>query len=207
MTWRAVGAAYDGRAEEYVEKLGSLDQMAEEDRGSITSWRERVTGRILDAGCGPGHWTAALSYGTSASAASAGVIGIDASAGFLASASDRFPGLGFARGDLAALPLASQSVDGILAWYSLIHAEPAALPAILGEFARVLAPGGSLLLGFFDGPPRTAFDHAVTTAYYWSGAALGDLLVSYGFTVERTATRQDPGPRRRHGELVATLLA
>ncbi|MBD1544477.1 hypothetical protein G9E11_19985 [Arthrobacter sp. IA7] len=49
---------------------------------------------------------------------------------------------------------------GILAWYSLIHFEPAELPLILGEFARCVKPGGSVLLGFFDGPAGEPFPHA-----------------------------------------------
>ena len=118
-----VAAAYDTRADEYVERLGSVDQMAPQDRETIGSWRDGVTGRILDAGCGPGHWSDVLGAG------GRDVIGVDGSAGFLASARRRFPHVPFAQGDLAALPLATSSLDGVLAWYSLIHTPPADLPA------------------------------------------------------------------------------
>ncbi len=47
---------------------------------------------------------------------------------------------------------ASDSIGGVLAWYSLIHHEPSTIQRALGEFARVLRPGGGLLLGFFVGP-------------------------------------------------------
>src|SRR3546814_4172280 len=60
-------------------------------------------------------------------------------------------------------------------WYSVIHAPPAELPQILDEFGRALAPGGSLLMGFFAGEAGVMFEHAVTTAYYWSAEALTDL--------------------------------
>src|SRR3546814_14235427 len=90
-------------------------------------------------------------------------------------------------------------------WYSVIHAPPAELPQILDEFGRALAPGGSLLMGFFAGEAGVMFEHAVTTAYYWSAEALTDLLHSRGFTVEHEETRRDTDARRTHGELRATV--
>jgi SAM-dependent methyltransferase len=194
-----VATAYDSRADEYIERLGSLEQMASQDRATIASWRDGIAGRILDAGSGPGHWSDVLSVGSRRD-----VIGIDASARFAASARQRFPHVGFLVGDLAALPLATGSIGGILAWFSIIHTAPAGVPGILSEFARVLIPGRSLLLGFFDGDAGTPFDHAVTTAYYWSAEALGALLAQHGFVVERAAARHDPGVRRQ-GDLIATL--
>lgn len=141
---RRRAAAYDSRAEEYVEKLGSVQQMADLDRLTITRWREAIGGRLLDAGCGPGHWTDVLSERGRRDAG-----GIDGSARILGSARRRFPGNRFVAGDLSALPFASQSVGGILAWHSVVHAPPAELPEILDEFTRALTPGGSPLQGFF----------------------------------------------------------
>lgn len=196
-----IATAYDSRAEEYVAKLGSVEQMAWQDRETIASWRDEIAGPILDAGSGPGHWTDVLSVGGRRD-----VLGIDASARFAASARQRFPHVGFLVGDLSALPIATGSVGGILGWFSIIHTAPAGVPGILREFARVLIPGRSLLLGFFDGDAGAPFDHAVTTAYYWSADALGELLAQHGFVVERATVRQDPGVRRQ-GDLIATLQA
>lgn len=197
-----VAEAYDSRADEYVEKLGSVQQMATRDRDTIETWRDGTPGRLLDAGCGPGHWTAVLGDGGRRES-----VGIDGSRRILESAHRRFPGTRFVAGDLAALPIGSRSVAGILAWYSIIHTPPADLHQVLGEFRRALAPGGTLLLGFFVGEPGTAFEHAVTTAYHWSAEALTDLLHPLGFVVERAETRNDPGARRTHGELVGGLTA
>ncbi|WP_067436620.1 class I SAM-dependent methyltransferase [Nocardioides jensenii] len=198
-----VAAAYDERSDEYIERFGAVEQSALTDRATIEAWGDLVAGRILDAGCGPGHWSDLL-----AGDGRREVVGVDASAAFIKSARQHFPGLPFARGDLAALPLAKRSVGGILSWFSIIHTAPEGVPAIMREFARVLTPGGSLLLGFFDTEAGVdagvAFDHAVTTAYYWSAEALGELLTPHGFVVERAAARQDPGARRV-GHLVATL--
>ena len=199
MTMTEIGAAYDGRAAEYIDLFGTIDKLAERDRETITTWRDTTTGRLLDAGCGPGLWSQELT-----TRGVREVVGVDASAEFVAAARARYPEVSFERADLAALPLEDRSVGGILAWYSIIHTPPTDLPAILDEFARVLTPGGSALIGFFDGEPGEAFDHAVHTAYYWSTEALGDLLAPYGFIVEQASARQDPGARRRQGDLVAT---
>lgn len=198
MTMTEIGAAYDARAAEYIDLFGTTDKLAERDHKTITTWRDSTTGPLLDAGCGPGLWSQELTSGVR------DVVGLDASAEFVAAARARYPEVSFERADLAAIPLEDRSIGGILAWYSIIHTPPADLPAILDEFARVLTPGGSVLIGFFDGEPGEAFDHAVHTAYYWSADALGDLLSPHGFIVERASARQDPGARRRQGDLVAT---
>ncbi|GAB7006461.1 hypothetical protein JCM18899A_39340 [Nocardioides sp. AN3] len=82
-----VAAAYHSGAEEYIGKLGSIHQMADRDRLTIVLWRDGTGGRLLDAGCGPGHWTDVLSEGGRRE-----VVGIDGSTRFLESARDRFPG-------------------------------------------------------------------------------------------------------------------
>ncbi|MET8518804.1 class I SAM-dependent methyltransferase [Nocardioides sp. NBC_00163] len=202
MTMTEIGAAYDGRAAEYIDLFGTIDQLAERDRETITTWRDTTSGRLLDAGCGPGLWSQELT-----TSGVREVVGVDASAEFVAAARARYPEVSFERADLAALPLEARSIGGILAWCSIIHTPPADLPAIFDEFARVLTPGGSVLIGFFDGEPGEAFDHAVHTAYFWSAEALGDLLEPNGFIVEQTSARKDPGARRRQGDLVARLVA
>lgn len=191
-----IAHAYDARAEEYVDEQGSVDRLAERDRSTIEQWRDGRDGRLLDAGCGPGHWTDLLADGGRRD-----VLGLDTSRRFLESARRRFPGSWFVAGDLARLPIGSRSLGGILAWYLIIHTPPADLPQVLAELARTLAPSGSLLLGFVDGEPGTAFDHVVTTAYHWDAEALTELLRPLGLVVEHTATRRDPGARRAHGEL------
>ncbi len=185
-----VAAAYDARAEEYADLLGSVDQMAPEDRAAITGWASSRDGRLLDAGCGPAHWTDLLGRQRRG-----GVIGVDASPGFLTGARRRFPQVPLLRADLRALPFADASYDGVLAWFSLIHVRPDEISDHLAELARVIVPGGSLLLGFFDGEPGRPFDHAVTTAFTWSSPALADLLRPHDLEVVRSTGRHDPGRR------------
>lgn len=200
----AIAAAYDARAEEYVALAGAVEQMDARDAAAIARWRDDTQGLLLDAGCGPGHWTGFLAEDGRE------VRGVDLSAEFIETARRRHPGIAFDLGSFRDLQIESGSVGGILAWYSLIHTAPEDLPGILGEFARVLAPGGSLLLGFFDGEPREPFAHAVAPAYFWSAEVLGELLADAGVEVVTTETRgREPGEIsvRPHGSLVARICA
>lgn len=196
-----VAAAYDSRAAEYVAIGGRIEQMDERDVALIRRWRDETPGSLLDAGCGPGHWTQLLRDGGSRDAG-----GLDVSAEFLRFARENHPGLRFQLGSFDQLPQREASVGGILAWYSLIHTDPDEIPAVLTEFARVLVPGGSLLLGFFAGAPREPFDHAVTTAWYWSADVLEELLADAGLDVVfREAREREAGEisARPHGALIA----
>ncbi|WP_067201498.1 hypothetical protein [Microbacterium sp. XT11] len=87
---------------------------------------------------------------------------------------------------------------------------PDDVPEVLAEFARVIAPGGSLLLGFFDGAPREPFAHAVAPAYFWSPEALGALLENAGLTVAAVEQRgRAPGEAsaRPHAAVTAVRAA
>lgn len=122
------------------------------------------------------------------------MIGVDASAGFLASAHERFPQVSFARAELDAPPLATASVGGVLAWYSLIHTPPTGVPAILRELARVLTPAGSLLLGFFDGRRRpTVRPHGDDVVPL---VRPGARFTAFGARVCRRTGSGPPGSRR-----------
>lgn len=192
-----VGAAYDARAEEYTALLGTPDRLAAVDVARVRRWRDATSGPLLDAGCGPAAWAQVL-QGADARV----VVGVDLSGRFLATARRRCPRLPLLRGSLAALPLRDAAVGGVLAWYSALHTPPAELPQLLGELGRVLRPGGSLLLGFVDGPAGEPFDHAVLTAWTWTTEALAPLLDAAGLAVVEHEQRRDPG-QRPHGALVA----
>ncbi|GAA1813922.1 class I SAM-dependent methyltransferase [Nesterenkonia flava] len=191
-----VSAAYGARAAEYIAALGSLDAMAYKDVETITDWADGLEGLVLDAGCGPGHWTKLLqSRGVS-------VRGIDMVPAFIRHASRRYPDVSFQLGTLESLPAAAESLGGILAWYSIIHTEPQEVPGLLEGFFRSLRPGGSVLLGVFEGPDLRPFDHAVAPAYTWPVPEIRHALLGAGFRVSRTVTRQDQGSRP-HAALIA----
>ena len=181
----SVRAAYGVRAAEYTRVLGSVEDMHEKDRERIGRWAASIGGQLIDAGCGPGHWTDFL-YQRGAS-----VLGIDLVPEFIESARVRFPEVPFRVASFRNLDVPDGSLHGVLAWYSLIHVPPDELPLVLREISRALTQGGQLLVGFFNGPPGDSFPHAVTTAYYWSPEHMGNLLSKAGFEVLDVETRHD----------------
>jgi predicted methyltransferase len=93
------------------------------------------------------------------------------------------------------LPLDDGVLDGIVAWYSIIHLPPAQLPVAFAEFHRVLVPGGSLLVAFQvgDKPLHVAqpFGHAVSLDFRrLSPDHVADLLSQAGLIVDASLVRE-----------------
>ncbi|MGS0562167.1 class I SAM-dependent methyltransferase [Microbacterium aurugineum] len=191
--------AYAARAAEYTGRLGDIGQMDAVDRQCIATWSDGIDGRICDAGCGPGHWTAFLAE------RGHDVEGIDLVPEFIASASARFPHVRYRVASLADADVEPGSLGGVLAWYSLIHAGPEALPVLFSAIRRALHSGGGLLVGFFDGPDGEPFPHAVTSAYLWSIPGLTLLLERAGFSVVDCDARVQDG-RRPHASISAIAV-
>lgn len=196
MTVEHARRAYGARASEYIDVLGSIAATDQRDQETIRTWAAGLSGRIIDVGCGPGHWTQWLHQ------QGFEVDGIDPVPEFVDRARRQHPEVAVEVGVAASLDAVDSSVAGILAWYSLIHLEPGAVALVLEEFARALCPGGGLCVGFFEGPELAPFDHAITTAYFWPIPRLVSVIEQAGFTVATTTSRTDPG-RRPHAAIVA----
>ena len=208
----AVRSAYSSRAAEYAAALGSTNAVHPADLGLVSRWADELDGPVLDLGCGPGHWTAFLAGrgghsgrdGHSGHAPLGGldVTGIDPVPAFVEHARRMYPGVHYETGSAEDLRADDASLGGVLAWYSLIHHSPDAIDGPLREIARVLRPGGRLLVGFFEAEALGPFEHAVVTAWRWPVAELAARLEAAGLTVLGTTTRTDPGSRP-HAALIA----
>ena len=100
---------------------------------------------IADVGCGPGH-VAAWIAGRGGAA-----VGIDLSAGMVAAGRRAYPGIEFREGDFLDLPASDGEFGAVVAFYSVIHLEPAELAPAFREICRVLRPGGLVLVSFHVG--------------------------------------------------------
>jgi SAM-dependent methyltransferase len=95
-------------------------------------------GNALDAACGTGRYASYLvAHGHR-------VIGVDSSADMLVRARARVPQARFLRGDLRHLPLPDGTVDLVVSGLALAHVP--VLEPVMAEFARVLHPGGHLVI-------------------------------------------------------------
>jgi len=130
-----VRRGYDALGDRYAVERGDDDHLGRLLEGLSDP-------RVLDAGCGPG---------TPGIDAVERVVGLDLSREQLRLARERQPGARV-QGDLGALPFAAGSFDAVVACNSLIHVPVEEHPAVYGEFARVLHPGGRLLLTEGTGP-------------------------------------------------------
>ncbi|PPK98323.1 methyltransferase family protein [Kineococcus xinjiangensis] len=164
---------YDTIAEDFARLLPGLDAETALDIAMIDDFAARCAaaqlGPVLDAGCGTGRVSAHLA------ARGLDVSGVDLSPGMVDLARRTRPHLRFDVGALEDLPATDATLGGLLAWYSLIHTTPDRLPAIVGEFARVLRPGAWLLTAFQAGDGRRV-----------------EITSAYGHPVELTNYRHDP---------------
>jgi SAM-dependent methyltransferase len=150
--------AYDIVAADYAHLLQSELARKPMDWAVIAAFSELVTAtgnrRVADIGCGPGRVTAHLdSLGLEA-------FGIDLSPEMVAVARQAHPSLRFEEGTMEALELESGLLGAVVAWYSIIHTPPERLAGVFQEFARVISPGGYLLLSFQMGDEPRHITHA-----------------------------------------------
>ncbi|MEV8535476.1 class I SAM-dependent methyltransferase [Streptomyces sp. NPDC051211] len=195
--------AYDAVAVRYAELVRNALDALPLDRAVFAAFSELVlttgAGPVAELGCGPGWVTAHLrDLGLE-------VFGIDLSPVMIDLAREAYPDLRFEVGSMDALDLADGKLNGIVSWYSVIHTPPRNMPSYFAEFRRVLAPGGHLLIGFFEseGEPVTPFDHKVLTAYRWPIDDLAGLAGEAGFVEVGRMLREPQGEERfRRGHLL-----
>jgi len=190
--------AYSSVAARYVD-LFDRGWPAQEDDGDLALVERHLLGLpgpVLDLGCGPGQWTAHLH------ARGADVTGVDVVPEFVAHARAAHPGPAFMLGSMTGLAVPAHSVAGVLSWYSTIHLPPAELDGALAGFRLLLAPGGTLVVGFFDSDDGVlTFEHRVAPAFRRPVDVFAERLGAAGFTeLER---RQRRSPERRYAAIAA----
>jgi SAM-dependent methyltransferase len=117
---------------------------------------EHVDHRVLEVGCGTGHWLQSLgSRGIR-------VAGLDPSAQMLARAKAKAPGATLAQGSAERLPWATESFDRVFCINALHHFKDKV--AFLTEAVRVLRPGGLMMTVGLD--PHAGVDQWYIYEYF-----------------------------------------
>ena len=191
----SIRANYDRLAEEYTKHVAGELANKPLDCEFLVRFADSVRGRgpVCDMGCGPGHIARFLHD------AGANVSGLDLSPRMLAEARRLNPSVDFREGNLLALDLADGSLAGITAFYAIVNIRIDALPQVFAGMARVLAPGGLLLLAFHIGgerlQPESLWGIAVDMDFYFfDPREIERLLVAAGFTLEETIEREPYSP-------------
>jgi len=173
-------AVYDAGAGEYAARFG----LKPEDDAAFAAFTAVLPeGPVLDLGCGPGTWAAALI------AAGRAVEAWDASPGMVQAARARGVPARVATFDA----LDGEGVHaGIWANFSLLHAPRADLPCHIAAIARALVPGGILHLGMKTGT-GAARDGLGRLYTYVTEAELTGLLTGAGLSVLSRRTGESVG--------------
>lgn len=133
-------AAYDAGAEAYAQDWHA--QPAPSDLHAVVR-RFFRPGCTADIGCGSGRevaWLCANGFPA---------IGYDASAGLLAQARARYPGLTFEIGELPGLAgIADAGFDNVLCETVIMHLPAAAIAPAVRRLTAILKPGGILYLSW-----------------------------------------------------------
>ena len=201
--------AYDANLDAYVQFAGTELSAATETpsdldalRAFVEHVRGRPAGRVADLGCGPGRVAAFLaSHGLE-------VLGLDVSPAMVKAARLAHPHLVFEEGRLTAVPVLDRSLAGAVCWYSIIHTPPDQLDDVGAELARVLGPGGHLLVAFQAGEgeaeERTYASGARLIFYRHDPGAVARVLTGVGMLVDDVVIRE---PHFEHESTPQALIS
>jgi SAM-dependent methyltransferase len=142
---------------------------------------------VLDVGCGDGARTLAN--------LPSDAVGVDVSRRGLELATAEVPGARLAQGDMTHLPIAADSVDAITAYHAVFHVSREDHAAVYDEFARVLEPGGRLLMTLPTGRFETVRRGWMGGEMFFSAPgerATLDALADAGFGDVERVTADDP---------------
>lgn len=200
--------SYDRLADEYARRIFNELEHKPLDRELLTRFAAQVAGRgeVCDMGCGPGHVTRYLSD------SGAAVFGLDLSPAMVEQARRLTPGISFQEGNMLALDFPSGTLAGIAAFYSIVNIPEESLPLVFQEMARVLQPGGLLLLAFHVG------DEALHSKELWGRPISMDFfffqpssirlhIESAGLQIEEIVERDPYAPEVEHQSRRAYIFA
>ena len=187
VAWDFLTSSYDAVATKYEARFeDEFDDKPRDHEDLLEALARSVEDPVADIGCGPGQ------IGAFVRQQGRRVIGIDLSPEMAKLAKLRLDAALVA--DMRALPLRRDSVGGLVAFYAVIHLRRAELDATLGEFHRVLRPGGRVVLSTHEGARRRRARRAPPRTHSLRGDAVR----------ARRARRSEPSGRARGDRSRAT---
>jgi SAM-dependent methyltransferase len=185
---------YDRLAKEYANHL--FDELRHKplDRELLDRFAEQTRGRgeVCDLGCGPGYVARYLRD------LNVSVFGLDLSPGMLEQARRLNPDIPFREGNMLSLNIASETLAGIAANYAIVNIPKESLAFAFQEMARVIKPGGLLLIAFHIGDDAVQVDELwgkpITMDFFlFKTEEIRKALEAAGFAVDEVIER-DPYP-------------
>ncbi|WP_410665358.1 class I SAM-dependent methyltransferase [Amycolatopsis sp. lyj-84] len=144
---QTVQDVYEQLAAEYDERIpgvGHADDMFTDSEMRFLMAKVHSGTKVLDMGCGTGRFTIPLAL------AGARMTGLDLTAAMLDQARTKAKAAGvdidFRQGDMASLPFPDNSFDVVTSMLALMHIPLSDRQSVFSEIARVLKPGGRMLL-------------------------------------------------------------
>ncbi len=166
------------------ENRESYDQMAVEFSATRAKFWEELAFlaehatpgmHVLDIGCGNGRFYSLLE------ARNVTYTGLDNSAGLLKEARRLHPGVNFVEGDATACSFPDESFDIAFSFATIHHVPSRALRTkFITEAARILRPGGTLILTAWDLWQPAHFMKLMLSANPFSVYELGDIILTFG---------------------------
>lgn len=193
MAMDEISRAYSSEQFDPAAMLGTSVSADDPDRGIIEPWAANVGGSILDVGSGTGRWAGHLT------GLGHEVVGLEPADKLVELARRFHPEVTFQHGSIADLPHLKPRWPGVLAWYSLIHMDPAELAQSLGVLREITEDNGTFLMSFFAGPTLAPMAHPVAPAYRWPLPEISRAVERAGFKVTETHWN----PQSPHAHLTA----
>jgi len=195
----AIRVSYDRIADAYAEAIFNELDGKPFDRDLLTRFAAATAGvgPVCDMGCGPGQVARFLrDLGVDA-------FGLDLSPGMLDQARRLNSDIPFHEGDMTALDLEDGALGAIAAFYAIVNLNAETRLRVFREMARVLAPGGLLLLSFHVGSEvldvKELWGRPIEMSFYLlDPATIGVELTRAGFAIEELAVRDPYAPEVEH---------
>jgi SAM-dependent methyltransferase len=204
----SIRESYDELADVYARELYTELEHKPLDRQLLDRFASQIPGKgkVWDMGCGPGHVTRYLH------SAGVEVSGLDLSPRMVEIARQLNPAILFSVANMMSLDLRDGQLAGICAFYAIVNTPKESLPLVFREMARVLQPGGAVLLAFHVGDEVIHLEelwgkHISLDFFFFRIEDIQQYLLSAGLEVEEIIKRSPYGPNVEHQSRRAYVFA